>query len=192
MPGGRLCHQAPGVDPRVEQAQGPQRAKPSPPALTSRAGDRCSSTSRSLRLPPRLPGALPWGRVLCRLCQLSSRTRTLALLGQGPWALSQAWSIHIQPAGCRQRAKLISLCSSSDPQPSRDPVQPLMYPRTQQAPAAHLWPGEGCNGEAPACLGALPSPPSAGAHTPGLGRPPSLCFCPCFRVHAGCQLRPTL
>lgn len=72
---------------------------PSPPALTSRAGDRYSCTSRSPWLSLRLPGSLLCGRGLYGPCQPSSRTRTAAVPGHGPWALLQAWSIHMQPAG---------------------------------------------------------------------------------------------
>lgn len=110
-----------------------QPAKPSP-ALTSLAGDRHSSASCSLWPCPRRPGALLRGWGLCRPCELSSHTWMLAVLGRGPQAPSQAWSIHTQPAGCRQRAKPVSLCFSSDPQPSRDPAELLTGRCMQQAP----------------------------------------------------------
>ena len=148
-----------------------QPAEPSP-ALTSLAGDRHSSASCLLWLCPWWPGALLRGWGLCRPCELSSRTWTLAVLGRGPQAPSQAWSIHTQPAGCRQRAKPVSLCSSSDPQPSQGPEEPLTDLHTQQAPRAPLWPREGPTMKSESAS-ALMVCPSAWAHTPAwAGRPP--------------------
>lgn len=69
--------------------------RPRPPALTSRAGDRYSPIGSSPWPPPWLPGSLLCGWGLCRPCQPSSRTWTLAELGRGPRVLS----IHMQPAG---------------------------------------------------------------------------------------------
>lgn len=68
-----------------------------PQSLTSRAGDRCSSTRRSLWISPWLPSLLFCGWGLFRPCQLSSRTRILAVPGRDPWDPSQAGSIHVQP-----------------------------------------------------------------------------------------------
>jgi hypothetical protein len=68
-----------------------------PQSLTSRAGDRRSSTHRSLWISPWLPSLLFCGWGLFRPCQLSSRTRILAVPGRDPWDPSQAGSIQVQP-----------------------------------------------------------------------------------------------
>lgn len=84
-----------------------------PQSLTSRAGDRCSSTRRSLWISPWLPSLLFCGWGLFRPCQLSSRTRILAVPGRDPWDPSQAGSIHVQPVKRTIRLPFSSLIWSS-------------------------------------------------------------------------------
>lgn len=95
---GRRAGQAPAQNVMPRRPLQPGSPAPECPALTSRAGDRHSSTSLLPR-PSLLSGSLLWGRGLCRPCQLSSRTWMLAVPGRGPGALSWVLSIHIQPAG---------------------------------------------------------------------------------------------
>lgn len=185
LPGPDICRQAAGLGPRGEAGTGTslKQARPAGPGqgrrdtspehgprrpgslspgpvspLTSRAADRHSSASRSPWLSLWPPGDLLCGRGLYGPCQLSSRTRTRAMLGRGPGA-----------------------CSRSGPFTSnlRRPRQGRVGPHSRHGPTRPQVPRRPRGVlTSPACR--RPRCPSLGLGShPGLGRSPSLCA---FRV----------
>lgn len=136
MPRG-FCAPAPGSAPGGSGRLAASQAQPC--THQPGGGDRHSSASCSLWPCPRRPGALlrGWGcaglvssapTLGCWLCSAEAR---------GP---SQAWSIHTQPAGCRQRAKPVSLCFPFLTHSPADPAELLTGRCTHKAPQTPLGP----------------------------------------------------
>lgn len=124
--GGQAGYQ-PGHRPSLPPHAGPCSLSPGPslPQFTSRAADRHSSASHLLWLSLWPPGALLCGQGLDGPCQLSSRTRTRAMLGRGPGACARSG-----PSTSNLRRPKQAEGWSSQPSP-----RPHTRPRSGEGPA---------------------------------------------------------